>query len=63
MTEISVKYGITFKKEKEFHRIDLTMRKNIASVNYMEEDFKDAFNRLKNEVMKLKENILKDARI
>lgn len=63
MTEIIVKYGTTFKKGKEFHRIDLTIRKNIASVNYMESDFKDAFNRLKNEVIELKENILKDARI
>ena len=63
MNEITIKYGKTFKKGKEFHRIDLTLRKNIGSPNVMELAFEEAFNRLKNEVIKLKENLLQDARI
>ena len=63
MVKISVKYGTTFKKGKDFHRIDLTIRKKIGNENLMEMAFKEMFDRLKNETLRLKEKVLKDARI
>ncbi len=63
MVEITIKVGETFKKGKDFHRIDLELRKEIGNENYMEKIFETAFNRLEIELMKLKEAKLKDARI
>lgn len=61
MVEITIKYGETFKKGKEFHRIDLTIRTETSKE--VDTVFKRLFNGLKREVKELKEDILKDARI
>ena len=65
MVEITIKVGETFKKGKDFHRIDLSMRKELGdrSIDNIEGNFYEGFLILKNEVKELKENILKDARI
>jgi len=65
MVEIIVKYGRTFKKGKDYHRIDLTMRKELGdvSIDKIEGNFYEGFLILKGEVKELKEDILKDARI